>query len=366
MLSVSENNLNTIYKFGSYLMDPMCTTHRLVKETNVKNTDKTTQYFKIAGNGCLALISTPVGVLYRSLVFPVIDKPFIHLYGTATEKALGTPFYIFSWNVCCVPAGYSITDGGVLPWPERINGIIDKIRSINADIVCLYEVFDIQTANILFDSLKNDYHEFYFNIGPKIIGLASGMFVASKYKTTTPNFTYFPRNALDKRAKFCNKGVFSFEIPNGIKIYSTHMQHSEIPIKPTQNEIAARTKEMEIILECMKKDDNKIIVLTGDFNLDDNEYNNSNWKDNFDKGDILNDSPTWGGDQFNSSFYCKQSSPPMNLDYTCLRKGSGASLETTLIDMNYNCNIFNTDALSDHQGLLTQVTGTPAPLEALR
>ncbi len=64
---------------------------------------------------------------------------------------------------------------------------------IDADVVCLYEVFDIQTANLLIASLRDTYHQFFYNVGPVVIGLSSGLFIATKYTAVSTKIYTFPK-----------------------------------------------------------------------------------------------------------------------------------------------------------------------------
>ena len=139
-----------------------------------------------------AMFTTLPGIELRWITLLLQNKPYIYLTGEAEEKQLTDPsISLLSWNLCCVSGGYSITDGGVLPWPSRINQLISALRSQDADVICLYEIFDIQTALRLVKELKNIYSHFYFNIGPKSIGLSSGLCVASKIKLVDLEFIRF-------------------------------------------------------------------------------------------------------------------------------------------------------------------------------
>src|SRR5207302_2011714 len=120
---------------------------------------------------------------------------------------------LLSWNICCTGAGFSISDGGVVPWKERIDEIAAKIVQTNADLNCLYETIDVQSAFYLYDKLKGQgYRHFYFNMGPRAIGPASGMFVSSKYQIKNPEFTPFSVDTLVGRTKAISKGVFTFDL----------------------------------------------------------------------------------------------------------------------------------------------------------
>jgi hypothetical protein len=128
----------------------------------------------------------------------------------------------------------------VTPSSFRLDEIIKKL---DADVNCLYEVFDVITASYLSKELKKKgYSHFYYNIGANALGVSSGLFVASRYAIADPQFTPFSKTTLAGRTKFANKGVFAFSLieKKGAKrktlarIHATHLSHSEKPDSPTK------------------------------------------------------------------------------------------------------------------------------------
>ena len=100
----------------------------------------------------------------------------------------------------------------------------------------------------------------------------------------------------------------------------------------------------------------RCVILTGDLNLDDEEYQASDWKNGFIKGDQFKDHFTWGGDQFCATLVGdKKVSGPLNLDHTMYKKETAQSIETTLVKTGYEPSRFKLEALSDHEGLLSVV-----------
>jgi len=356
------------YTLSSILMDPLGNIHCLFKQRLIIDIlYPNTGWFQIIKNwikiflcAILIVLVMPFGSIYRFILFLFYYKKFIYKSTDAKQKILTNNFTMLSWNVCCIPGGYAITDGGITPWSNRIDWIIDTIKSKNADIICLQEIFDIQTANILTDKLGNDYCYFYVNIGPKLIGLSSGLFVASKFNIDGADFYPFGNAALNGRAKFSNKGFFYFSIASNnnkkIGIYATHLQHSEIPAEPTKKEIIARQIEMDMIIQKMSDNINQddMIVLTGDLNMDDNENEQSDWYTLFDKG-IVEPGLTWGGDYFCAGLTGRVASPAMNLDHTMVLGNSDIKIKTSLIETGFDSNKFKLDAMSDHKGLFSNI-----------
>jgi endonuclease/exonuclease/phosphatase family metal-dependent hydrolase len=363
------------FQAASYLTDPVCKGRELCQRTRVVDALNPTADFLsnlarkvylcigMIGWISLAVVTTLPGIALRALGSYLQKNPFISITGEAPAKALPPDhvFSLLSWNICGVTAGYSISDGGVLPWAFRIDEIIDKIIEKDADVNCLYEVFDVQTATAVCKRLKQSgYHDFYFHIGPKIIGVSSGILIASKYKIKNPEFTQFPQDSLVGRTKYAAKGVFAFDLAsqdeNFAKIFSTHLQHSEEPQFPTPEEIEARKKQMQIIVDKVNVVRDRCIVVTGDLNLDDDEYRTSSWQACFQKGDRYGpQDKTWGGNEFIAKMDGQRSSSPLNLDHTMIVAGTARAINTTLVNTGFDAKRFQEKALSDHAGLLSRI-----------
>lgn len=365
-----EKVYEAAYRVASWCTDPVCKAHELFRRASIVDVVYPEAY-KVetwARKSILYLATIPCaffsihsifGIAIRYIASTLQTRPFLYSQGEAEIKELSDEISLLSWNLCCVPGGYSITDGGVLPWSYRIGPLIGAIEDQKADVVCLYEIFDIQTALCLIEGLKKSYNHFYFNIGPNILGPSSGLFVASKFNVGDPQFTPFPQDALDGRAKFCKKGIFSFDIKNQderiARIFSTHLQHSEIPDRPTSEEKMARVKEMDLLLGQCEGEGTSVIV-TGDFNLDDNELEESEWKGRFNRGHIEREGSTWGGDQFCAGLVGKKASLPSNLDHTMIFiNNSESTVSTSFVETGFNGEKFNCTALSDHKGLFSKI-----------
>lgn len=360
----------TAFRIASSLTDPVCKCHELFRRIQVVDAlnpmgdiltcliKKIALFICLLGWAFLAIFATLPGIGLRALGSYFQTAPFIHVQEDG-GKTDANSFSLFSWNVCCVGAGYPITDGGVVPWADRIDAIIHKIAEKNADVNCLYELFDANAAFLLCEKLKeHGYSHFYLNIGPQATGVSSGILIASKYKMKNPEFCPFSQDMLIGRTKYAAKGVFSFDLEGDgglfARIYSTHLQHSEEPEFPTSDEIEARRRQMELIVEKINGVRDRCIVLTGDLNLDDREYASSLWHKQFQKGDDFV-GKTWGGDGFCARLMDKRVSGPLNLDHTMILKGSARSIRTTLIETGFDPEIYQEGALSDHAGLLSEI-----------
>jgi endonuclease/exonuclease/phosphatase family metal-dependent hydrolase len=364
------------FKLASHFTEPICKSHEYYRRIYLVDHHNTNSYklinlfrkiiylIKIVFHASIACITTIPAVFLRFLAKNLQKHPFLHVKTSSNFKTLdpNKKFTILSWNICCIGGGYSISDGGVMPWKNRIDKIIDKILNLKADVNCLYETFDTKSAFLIYNKLKkHGYNEFYFNIGPAAIGVSSGIFVASKYEIKDPFFLPFSKKTLVGRTKRANKGVFSFSLSsenkNFANIFTTHLQHSEECEHAVDTEIKGREAQMKIITNNVKSIKNRCTIVLGDLNLDDNEYNKSFFKDYYDKGQInSNNKKTWAGDEFCAKMVNKKISTALNLDHTMLVKNTAKNLITTYIDTNHSPIKVNKDSLSDHLALFSEVT----------
>jgi len=365
------------FYLASYLTDPICNVReyywRLAVVDSLNPTAyKISNYIRkgmlcvgIVGWASLAAVTTLPGAGLRVLGSYLQKQPFIHKQGPAEHKTLplNRVFSLLSWNICCIGAGYSITAGGVVPRDFRIDKIVDRILREDADVNCLYEMFDPKVASYVCERLKaRGYNHFYFNIGPRAIGVSSGILVASKYKIHDPEFSAFPAESLVGSTKHSTKGVFSFDLESQgrlfARIYSTHLQHSAEPEFPTTEEVVARGVQMQMIVDKVNLVRDRCIVVTGDLNLDDGEYKSSSWQARFLKGDRFgNLLKTWGGEAFCARLMGQRVSKALNLDHTMvLNNGAARSIETDLVETGYDPEVFKEDALSDHAGLFSRIS----------
>lgn len=361
---------------ASYLSDPICKSHELFRRIYVVDAlnpaasklanlgRKFFLFVGLAGCGAVGIFTTIPSIILRYVAAHLRKEPFTSSIHADECKTLpdNHTFSLLSWNACCTSAGYTISDGGVLPWSFRIDDIVDKILESDADVNCLYEIFDPEAAFYICERLKQEgYTHFYFNIGSRAVGVSSGILVASRYAISDAEFTPFSDDMLVGRTKLAAKGVFAFDIVSEGKsfarIFATHLQHSEQPEFATPAEVEARRLQMELIMEKISTVRDRCIVLTGDLNLDDTERNRAFWRDSFDQGTVDDQGQkTWGGDEFCALMTGKQVSGPLNLDYTMVLNDTAKAISSTLISTGFDPALFQPEALSDHTGILSTIT----------
>jgi len=277
-----------------------------------------------------------------------LKHEFLYEQGTPSEKLLDEnqrAFTLLSWNVCCIP-GFSL-ESGVMPYPSRIERVAQRIIQESCDVVCLYEVFDNIAAGQMHKALAaSGYAHFYFNIGPRNLGLNSGLFVASKFAVQNPQFIPFKNN------KQIERGAFSFDLLSAqsrfARVFTTHLHSSEISTAPKAEEIAMRKEQMERIIEELPKEE-ICTVIAGDLNLDDEELKNSSWHTRFDQGEIS------GGKSWGSY------SDGLNLDHVMLVKNPTLLIQTVVKEVGFDPDQLKEEALSDHAILCTHVRAPRSP-----
>lgn len=371
-ISWNDYALDSALTAASYLYDPLLKVHQwkwqiCVLDKIYPTASKVELFARkilytlgIIGAALLAIPCTIIGFIIRSVALTLTSKKFLHSTSNALEVNMDQSLTIYSANLCGAPGGHSISDGGVLPWQFRIDDLISAINSQDKQVVCLFEIFDVQMAHSLIAGLGRKYRHFYYGMGSNHLGPTSGLFVASKIKISEPCFEFFSKANLDGRSKHSNKGFFHFAIAYRdaqVRIYSTHMGHSEEPSQPTKNEIDARVRQRQQIVSKMADFQQQSQILTGDLNLDSDEFDSQGWGRFFDKGTVPNEN-TWGGDPYMAKVVGKKASPPSTLDYTMAFRGSSSKVEiqTQYLQTGYDGTQFKATALSDHSALLSTVT----------
>lgn len=363
-----------MFIIGSYLTEPFLKSDEYLKRcytVNALNHDSgecakfARKFFLIVGMfgwGAVGLVTTLPGFVFGALPTFLQSDPFIYTKYETIPQCLPAERLIslLSWNVCCIGASLTITDGGVTPTSFRMERIVESIIDVNADVTCLCEVFDVITARYFKEKLKEaGYGYFFSHIGPKAIGLSSGLFIASRYSVQNPEFSVFTK--AHGWASYSEKGVFSFDITEKARrplarIHVTHLQHSENPASPDLEEIHSREHQLNELKEIADRvNSNLPQIITGDLNMDEEELRyHPLVKYAFSRGDVVGDEKTWGGDAWSAKhIYGKNPTPPMNLDYTL---GKNVELRTKIaFETHFKEGEFSEDALSDHRPLLSYI-----------
>jgi len=236
----------------------------------------------------------------------------------------------------------------------------------NADVVCLQEVHDEESAYALFRKIKHIYPYFYINIGadvavvnPNHIALNSGLFVASKYLINNPQFERFQVEGMQEGI---HKGFFSGTLIVDNKpfcyLLSTHLN-------PFDNDEAKRIRENEtkVIVAKIKALQQQAplpAILVGDLNVN---WGSAEWKRSLLNRAFTNayqDKHPTCTDYFNDLVWThpKQRDQVKKVnyiyDYALVFKTHLLNIESHMAPL-YHLNK-PTSALSDHQGIFSKIT----------
>lgn len=296
------------------------------------------------------------------------SQSFIYAKGHNKEKTLpkNRKITLLSWNVCFLEGGISMLFGGVLPWQKRMDRIVNKIQELDADILCLQEVFSPEASHTLLQRLQSQYTHFYYDMGPnpigfsmKNLGIPGGLFVASKYPLKEENFIPYKK---EETPSYRAYGFFSADIYSKGKklahLITTHLQPgSEIE---DRNYRLLQTKAISHTLKEMKFP----ALLCGDFNIVKNSQEAQEIFTLYESAPYQGLDWTccelrdywWKTKQDTTAFLALPHEKEW-LDYFFYLKGSSKNpphLFTEILvanDLN-----FPEDALSDHQILFTTIT----------
>lgn len=293
--------------------------------------------------------------------------PFTYVKGKKKEKSSfkSKNLTVLNWNVCLFDSNLSLLFGGVRPWSDRMGQIVEKIKSADADIVCLQEVFSQSAGKVLLEKLRSQYAHFYVQIGPNLagfcletLGIPSGLFVASKYPLKDAQFTPYIEG---QTPPYRGYGFFSADIYNRKKclgrLVATHLQPGY-----TKEDAMYRAAQMKAITASLQSVEQPVF-LCGDLNIEKNSeeaeifqlYHASTYRGlNWTCCELRN---YWWKAKQDIADFCGMPLEKEWLDYFfCLNK-----FPDKTFGMQTDVRVVNDldhpeEALSDHQMLLTKIS----------
>jgi len=356
-------------EIASLLTDPVCGAHRKMREIQFAeelfpgkekweySLMKLSLSAQTAFFSALGLFTGLPGVCMRKMGSALLPEPFVHTQHVPEVPRLDRKrFSLFFGNVAALTSGHVYTNAGVAPFSERVEKIAQVVDEKKVDVACFCELMDFSGCKSLEKELaKRGFREFYYTIGANAF-VSSGLFVASKYKLASPEFTSF--SDYSGRACFSNKGVFSFDVVGAdesrvARVHVTHPQHSEESSYPTMQELAVRQGQFDCIETIVEKSGKGCQIVVGDFNRENQELKNAKWKLNWDQGGC-SEEPTWDGDDKCAEWTLQRASSPQRLDVAMVRKGTG-EIKTEIIPVGYDPRKYLSTALSDHKWLKVDV-----------
>jgi hypothetical protein len=118
----------------------------------------------------------------------------------------------------------------------------------------------------LYQGLKKTYRHFFLNIGSKGFSHNSGLFIASKYPVSDPQFVPY---RFKGRQKAINKGYFAFDLMSEdhriARVVTTHLQPGD-----SNKDKTIRHHELQMVSVALKNGEivSDLRILCGDLNID--------------------------------------------------------------------------------------------------
>jgi len=286
----------------------------------------------------------------RAIGFALQQNGFTHVRGTAIEKHLPSEqVNLMTWNVCGIGGGLSLDHGGVIHWRARLDGIVQKIKAENPDVLVLQEIYDTALAEALIERLKEQYAHFYIHLGPNSLGSVGGCMVLSKCAVHAFSNTSFNNNSWD-----LNRGFASLEIkptPTSepcARIIGTHLIHS------TGREGAERRMEQVAQIAAYVGSQKLPLptVLMGDLNTERDQYEATRALDHHVKHCYTGPTPTCTNELTAQWEGKPAKTPSETIDYISLFSTSKAELNRSSLVEAFDKTYNTKTALSDHHGIV--------------
>lgn len=206
------------------------------------------------------------GKILRAVGFALQNHRFTHVLGQASEKKLSASLKLMTWNICGLAGGFSLDHGGVLPWRDRFDEIIQTIQTVDPDVLIFQEIVDTELAEAIIAKLQINYAHFFLHLGSSIWGVGSGLMVLTKCPVHDFQFTSFTNNDWT-----LHRGFATLELKKSkdddqpcIRILGTHLLHGKPNI--------AHANRMQQISEMIQSITQKTLklptIIAGDLNIE--------------------------------------------------------------------------------------------------
>jgi len=197
----------------------------------------------------------------------------LHQPTKGVECAAVKSLKIRTFNTALMPE-VIVVNNRLRPARERVKVIARELLSRDDDVICMQECFNTDCSDYLANELRIKFPYIICNVGPRVFGLNSGLFVASKLPISGAHYEKY--DELFGECRWSNKGNLSFtvEMGNGrvANIMTTHFQASMQRTSRHPNGSIDRRKELvEIIykkaLDYQKTHPADYFLVAGDFNI---------------------------------------------------------------------------------------------------
>lgn len=166
---------------------------------------------------------------------------------------------VITWNIAALPYPFNQFKND----NTRQNAIISVLKQLNADIICLQEVFSQKMKDNIIAGLLE--YKCYTSNPKTCLGLNAGLLIAIKKKINVITSEFYQFKNSTGEDKFGNKGVLKLIVNlNGklVSIYNTHLQANSKYFCHSDN-YNVRQKQLEELRLFL---DNNDKIICGDFN----------------------------------------------------------------------------------------------------
>ena len=221
----------------------------------------------------IAIPLLPMGIVLgavskccRAIGFALQKDGYTYVQGTGPEKDLkkDPTIRLMTWNICGLSGGLSYAYGGVLPWQERFERIINTIHEANPDLLILEEIYDASLAEQLFQRLAPKFSHLYGHLGATTFGVGSGVMVFSRCPISSFTYTNFTTNNWQNRRGFATIAIQHPFKEEKIKIFGTHLAWKGTP----EEAACTRKRELEELHSAIQ---GSSAILMGDLNCNGND-----------------------------------------------------------------------------------------------
>jgi len=174
---------------------------------------------------------------------------------------------IISWNIACLPSKINFISNP----KKRINAIIQILKNISPDIICLQEAFDHKVVNKIIENLP----EYHFALTPTTYSFMcyDGLLIASKFPIENTHFQSYGRGTGEEclvEKCILSASIYLPFLKESILIHNTHLQSDGI-FSFSRLDMKHRIKQTKIMTNQITKNPIALNILCGDFNIKLNE-----------------------------------------------------------------------------------------------
>jgi hypothetical protein len=221
--------------FGRKIGRDLEWTTRPNKDVEYLFAKKMARYASLTLSAPIAFTLLPAHMLLNIVASYIPAPRFRTIHGIPTGSTSNT-ITLASLNGCLHEGLFAPTTGGVVPpfdsvgsKETRVGAIAEIIGAESPEILVGQEFHDLRSIKIFIKELQRfGYTSFAYDPSPHLIGLSSGLFVASKRKLSDINFVPFVLADRGGKAKAIRSGTLTFTVLDAenkplVKIINAHL-----------------------------------------------------------------------------------------------------------------------------------------------